>query len=729
MNRERPLVSIIVRTKDRPKLLKGALRSIALQSHRPIEVVLVNDGGCDLDIEEIKGILDDIPLNYRRLEENRGRAHAGNVGIENAHGEYIGFLDDDDEFYPDHLHVLTKKMFSSVNKIAYTDAVTSHIEIDREGCVTEKYKYVDNSQDFSPKILLFQNYIPFMCLLFAREVFNEIRFDEQFDIFEDWVLLIHLSQHYWFEHIKKVTAKYVQWSDASQINRRALLGEFSKTAYENVLAQNIENISPDDIYAYCVYVATEKNTLFNKLKDKETAYSREKLELMSTLVKLTSEKQKLDDERQAISGEKQRITDEKQAIEHEKKRIEHEKDSLLQELMNYRNFIMDLTTSLGWKAIERYRRAKDRIGPLGTKRRAFYDLILKSIKVIGHEGMGGFTARVKRRSTVHISYVKSRFRPQKNKPLQVADPSKIPVLYNFVQKPVHIIMPLYNGYECLKDCIDSIYRNTDLSFHSLVIIDDQSTDSRIPHYLEELQNKAPTKKITLLHNETNLGFAKTINRGMRFSPEDVIILNSDTIVTKNWVTKLQRAAYSKPRVATATPLSNYVTINGIPKPFQYNSIPNGMGIDAFADFLEKISLRYYPEIPAGVGFCMFIKRAVLDDIGYFDEERFGKGYAEETDFCMRALKKGYAHVLDDTNYIYHIGGVSFESVKDPSVLREKNLMIERNLETLKALHPEYNTLVVKALEENLSPVHELINLRIRLMENNVENTVCHRSEA
>jgi GT2 family glycosyltransferase len=172
-----------------------------------------------------------------------------------------------------------------------------------------------------------------------------------------------------------------------------------------------------------------------------------------------------------------------------------------------------------------------------------------------------------------------------------------------------------------------------------------------------------------------------------------------------------------------------VTINGIPKPFQYNSIPNGMDIDAFADFLDKISLRYYPEIPSGVGFCMYIKLAVLDDIGYFDEKRFGKGYAEETDFCMRALKKGYTHVLDDTNYIYHIGGVSFESVKDPAVLREKNLMIERNLETLKALHPEYNTLVARALEENLSPVHELINLRIRLMENNVESTVCHRSEA
>jgi glycosyltransferase involved in cell wall biosynthesis len=59
-----PLVSIIIRTKDRPKLFKRALQSIAEQTCRPIEVVLVNDGGCDLDIEELKTILGDVSLNY-----------------------------------------------------------------------------------------------------------------------------------------------------------------------------------------------------------------------------------------------------------------------------------------------------------------------------------------------------------------------------------------------------------------------------------------------------------------------------------------------------------------------------------------------------------------------------------------------------------------------------------------------------------------------------------------
>src|SRR3990170_7346574 len=97
-----PLVSIIVRTKDRPKLLRRALQSIAVQTYRPIEAILVNDGGCDLDVDGLKTILGDVSLNYVRLEKNTGRAHAGNVGIENARGEYVGFLDDDDVLYPGH---------------------------------------------------------------------------------------------------------------------------------------------------------------------------------------------------------------------------------------------------------------------------------------------------------------------------------------------------------------------------------------------------------------------------------------------------------------------------------------------------------------------------------------------------------------------------------------------------------------------------------------------------
>jgi len=120
LENSRPLVSIIVRTKDRPELLKRALQSIAAQTYKPIEVVLVNDGGCQLDVNELEGILKDITLNYIRLENGTGRARAGNVGIENAKGEFVGFLDDDDEYYSEHIETLALFPEQDDCQIAYS---------------------------------------------------------------------------------------------------------------------------------------------------------------------------------------------------------------------------------------------------------------------------------------------------------------------------------------------------------------------------------------------------------------------------------------------------------------------------------------------------------------------------------------------------------------------------------------------------------------------------------
>jgi glycosyltransferase involved in cell wall biosynthesis len=170
MDERNPLVSIIVRTKDRPELLKSALKSISAQIYKPIEVVLVNDGGCYLDTEELNSILRDVSLNYIRLEKNVGRAHAGNTGTMHAKGHYIGFLDDDDEFYPEHVSTLVDFLEHSGYKVAYTDALLVHKETDTK--TQEKGTNIKQellySNDFNYATLIFENYIPFMCLLFRR---------------------------------------------------------------------------------------------------------------------------------------------------------------------------------------------------------------------------------------------------------------------------------------------------------------------------------------------------------------------------------------------------------------------------------------------------------------------------------------------------------------------------------------------------------------------------------
>ncbi len=221
MNSNNALVSIIVRTKDRPKLLKVALSSISAQTYRPIEVVLVNDGGCDLDIEEIKNILGDVSLNYIKLEKNMGRAAAGNVGIENSKGEYIGFLDDDDEYLPEHLTTLTSFASQCDHLIVYSDALKVKKRFNISTISIEEYESeIFSSYDFSYIDLITENYIPLITLLFKKNILLEaVGFDNDFELYEDWDLLLRICEKYPPYHIPVATVKYVFWDNVFQISQ------------------------------------------------------------------------------------------------------------------------------------------------------------------------------------------------------------------------------------------------------------------------------------------------------------------------------------------------------------------------------------------------------------------------------------------------------------------------------------------------------------------------------
>ena len=69
--------------------------------------------------------------------------------------------------------------------------------------------------------------------------------------------------------------------------------------------------------------------------------------------------------------------------------------------------------------------------------------------------------------------------------------------------------------------------------------------------------------------------------------------------------------------------------------------------------------RLLPEVITGVGFCMYVTRQALDLCGLLDEETFGRGYGEEVDFCLRASRLGLRHLVEDSTFVYHRGGVSF----------------------------------------------------------------------
>ncbi len=268
------------------------------------------------------------------------------------------------------------------------------------------------------------------------------------------------------------------------------------------------------------------------------------------------------------------------------------------------------------------------------------------------------------------------------------------------RRPVEIIIPNFNGPHYLQATVESVIAHTDLAFHTLTVVDDASTDPAVRDYLDDLRRRAARAAgegtplyIRILLNARNRGFVATANCGLRLSQDDVILLNSDTLVTANWVEKLQQAAYSRPGIASVTPFSNNATIFSIPEFNQPNDLPPGYTVDSFAALVERVALREYPQVPTGHGFCMYMTRAALDTVGLLDEDRFAPIYAEENDWSMRAAKQGYRHILDDATFIYHQGTVT-------STSSARDRLLQAHLSLLDQLHPEYMPLVAEFCAEN-----------------------------
>src|SRR5205814_4192974 len=101
-------------------------------------------------------------------------------------------------------------------------------------------------------------------------------------------------------------------------------------------------------------------------------------------------------------------------------------------------------------------------------------------------------------------------------------------------------------------------------------------------------------------------------------------------------------------------------------------------VASFAARVESVSARAYPLLPTGVGFCLYIRRALVDDIGLFDARRFGGGYGEENDFCMRALARGWLHVADDATFVHHTGHRSFGASRAARQRRARRALSRRH---------------------------------------------------
>ncbi len=200
-------VAVVVRTRNRPALLREALESLRAQTARPRQVVVVNDGGAS-PREVTDAFRDDFALLLEEPKQRRGRSAAANRGVALATEELVAFLDDDDRCFPDHVERLAAGSRQGPEPVVYADAVTVVYGQGETGW-EPRVRTLQYSLDYDPDYLLLANYIPIHTLLMPRELYRKVGgFDEGLEYSEDWDFLIRLSAETPFRHLRAVTCEY-----------------------------------------------------------------------------------------------------------------------------------------------------------------------------------------------------------------------------------------------------------------------------------------------------------------------------------------------------------------------------------------------------------------------------------------------------------------------------------------------------------------------------------------
>ena len=234
-----------------------------------------------------------------------------------------------------------------------------------------------------------------------------------------------------------------------------------------------------------------------------------------------------------------------------------------------------------------------------------------------------------------------------------------------------IIILSCNTLELLQLCIASIHEYTEAGTYEIIVVDNASEDGSAEWLKEQ-------KDLRCIYNEENLGFPKGCNQGLEIATgTELLLLNSDTVVTKDWLKNLRRALCSSSKVGAVGCVTNYCSNNQRIEA-SYKNIEEML---AFAADYNKSDSVLWEKRTKLVGFCYLFKREVLEKIGFLDE-RFSPGNYEDDDFSLRILQAGYDLLLCRDTFIHHFGSASFEKklkVQNEAEMRERyNATLMRN---------------------------------------------------
>jgi GT2 family glycosyltransferase len=228
---------------------------------------------------------------------------------------------------------------------------------------------------------------------------------------------------------------------------------------------------------------------------------------------------------------------------------------------------------------------------------------------------------------------------------------------------VDVVVCVHNALEDVRRCLGTLLNNT--GGHFRVVIVDDGSGAETASFLQKYAADHAEQPVILVRNDTARGYTLAANQGMRASKaEYVVLLNSDTAVSPDWLDRMIMCAESAEKVGIVGPLSNTASWQSIPEIEQNgdwadNSLPSGTSIPEVARSVASMSAQLYPPMGFLNGFCLLLKRPMMEEIGLFDEDNFAQGYGEENDYCLRAREAGWILALADDVYVYHAQSKSY----------------------------------------------------------------------
>lgn len=224
-----------------------------------------------------------------------------------------------------------------------------------------------------------------------------------------------------------------------------------------------------------------------------------------------------------------------------------------------------------------------------------------------------------------------------------------------------IVILSYNTYNLTKSCIESIRKFTPAGSYEIIVIDNASQDASVAWLKRQ-------KDIKLVCNKENKGFPGGCNQGMELAEDgnDILLLNSDTIVTPRWLENMQIALYSEPKVGAVSCITNSCS-NWQQVEVNYQNYDE---LIAFAEKINHSNSALWEIRPRLVGFCYLIKKEAYQIAGFLDE-RYAPGNYEDDDYSLKLIMAGYKLLVCGDTFIHHYGSASFGKHTTPEEQAEK----------------------------------------------------------